>query len=86
MKNQSPLKFPCVFPIKVMGLNSEAFAAAVLSIAERHIGAEKMQYSRRLSSGDKYCSFTITFTAQNRAQVDAIYQELNSHDLVMMTL
>ncbi len=26
------IHFPCTFPVKVMGLNTEAFSAAVLSI------------------------------------------------------
>jgi hypothetical protein len=40
---------------------------------------------RRRASG-KYLSVTATFVAESRAQIDAIYRELNGHDLVVMTL
>lgn len=78
--------FPCVFPLKVMGRNTEDFSSAVLSILSRHIGPETLSCSRRLSSGNKYLSLTVTFTAESKSQLDAIYRELNGHPLVMMTL
>ena len=40
----------------------------------------------RLSSGDKYLSLTVTFTAESKDQLDAIYEDLNGHELVLMTL
>ncbi len=69
-----------------MGLNTEAFSSAVLSILERHLDPDKMTVDRRLSRGDKYLSMTITFTAESKEQLDAIYRELNSNQLVLMTL
>lgn len=78
--------FPCVFPLKVMGYNTEDFSPAVLSILQRHLGPETLSCSRRLSSADKYISLTVTFKAESKSQLDAIYRELNSHPLVVMTL
>ncbi len=85
-ENDACLLFPCSFPVKVMGLNTDAFASAVTAIIERHVGPEPVSYSRHLSSSNKYLSITATFLARNRGQVDALYQELNDHDLVLMTL
>ncbi len=85
-KTDSFLRFPCPFPLKVMGLNTEAFETAVTSIFERHAGPGRTSYSRRLSSGNKYLSITATFTARSKDQLDALYRELNDHDLVLMTL
>lgn len=85
-EQKMPLQFPCTFPIKVMGPNREDFAAAVSAIFCRHIAADQISYSRRLSSGDKYLSLTVTFTAQSREQLDSLYGELNAHELVLMTL
>jgi putative lipoic acid-binding regulatory protein len=82
----SCLLFPCSFPVKVMGLNNGEFDSAVTAIFEKHVGSEPISYSRRLSSSNKYLSITGTFMARNRRQVDALYQELNDHDLVLMTL
>jgi putative lipoic acid-binding regulatory protein len=82
----SCLQFPCEFPVKVVGLNTGAFDAAVTAIFEKHVGPDPISYSRRPSSSNKYLSITATFMARGRGQVDALYQELNDHDLVVMTL
>jgi putative lipoic acid-binding regulatory protein len=83
---QAGLRFPCSFPLKVLGFNTEEFSSAVLSIFQKHLDEDKISCSRRLSSGDKYLSITVTFTAESRDQLDAIYRELNDHNLVLMTL
>jgi putative lipoic acid-binding regulatory protein len=80
------IKFPCSFPIKVMGLNSEEFTSAVLAIFKKHLQLAEFTYSIRLSSSGKYLSMTITFTAESQNQLNAVYEELNGHDLVVMTL
>jgi hypothetical protein len=86
MEQKLPIQFPCTFPIKVMGLNREDFPAAVLAIFHRHMAPDQISCSRRLSSGDKYLSLTVTFTAQSREQLDALYRGLHAQELVLMTL
>ena len=86
MEQKMPLQFPCPFSIKVMGPNSEAFPEAVLTIFGRHMAPDQFSCSRRLSGGDKYLALTVTFTAQSREQLDALYRELHAHELVLMTL
>lgn len=86
MEQKMPLQFPCTFPIKIMGPNREAFSSAVFAIFHRHMASDQIACSRRLSSGDKYLALTVTFTAQSREQLDALYRELHDHELVLMTL
>ena len=87
MKNTDFLfHFPCEFPVKVMGLNNEAFKSTVISIFRKHLNTEQISSASHLSKGGKYLSITVTFVAQSRAQLDALYEELNGHDLVLMTL
>ena len=87
MENENQiLKFPCLFPLKVMGLNNEAFSSAVMAIFRKHLGPDQLSSSSRTSSGEKYLSITVTFMAESRTQLDAIYEELNAHELVLMTL
>ncbi len=86
MEQKLPLQFPCTFPIKIMGLNRETFPEAVLAIFHRHVAPDQISHSRRLSSGDKYLSLTVTLTAQSREQLDALYRDLHAHELVLMTL
>ncbi len=80
------MQFPCSYPLKVMGLNTEEFKSAVISIVRKHMDIEKVTSSSELSRTGKYLSITVTFIAQSRAQLDALYQELNDHELVLMTL
>lgn len=81
------MEFPCSFPLKVIGKNTHEFYAVVSAIIERHVpGSDRVAYSGRASSGDKYLSITATFSAESREQLDAIYNDLNSHELVLFTL
>jgi len=82
----SAIKFPCSFPIKVMGLNSEGFTSAVMTIIRRHLELGPFSQSAKLSSSGKYLSITVTFIAQSQDQLNAVYEELNRHELVVMTL
>ncbi|MDM8566427.1 DUF493 domain-containing protein [Candidatus Halobeggiatoa sp. HSG11] len=79
------LKFPCEFPIKVMGTASQDFEAMVVETVHRHIGAFNTVKSR-YSNGGKYMSVTVTFIAKSRPQLDALYMELTKHELVKMVL
>jgi uncharacterized protein len=78
--------FPCLFPLKIMGLNTSGFEQAVRAIVHRHVTAGPVEFTNQLSSGGKYLSITATFTATSREQLDALYRELNGHELVVMTL
>ena len=80
------LAYPCTFPLKVVGLNNEAFERAVREVVRKHLGDVAVEYEARKSSGGKYLSVTATFAAESRAQVEAVYRELRGHELVVMTL
>ena len=81
------LEFPCAFPLKVMGLSSDALAQTVLEIVRRHApGFDGAQMEMRASSGGKYVSLTCTITATSTAQLDALYRELSGHPLVKVVL
>ncbi len=84
--DDSLIRFPVEFPIKVMGPNSAAFTQAVTAIVGRHLKAGEFSQTVRPSSGGKYLSITVTFTAQSKEQLDALYEELNRNELVKMTL
>ena len=80
------LYFPCSFPIKAVGFNTEMFEQAVRDIVDRHVSDGHVGYVFRQSGGGKYLSITATFTAASREQLDALYRDLNEHELVVMTL
>jgi putative lipoic acid-binding regulatory protein len=80
-------EFPCPFQIKAMGLDDGAFHDLVLEIIGRHCETIRHEtLSLRASRGGKYVSVTIEIEAQNRAQLDAIYDDLTAHERVLMRL
>jgi hypothetical protein len=82
-----PFNFPCTYPLKVMGRNTNEFYSVVSAIVERHVApGTEITYSARTSSGDKYISITATFPAESREQLYALYKELGESRLVLMTL
>ena len=80
-------QFPCAFPVKVFGRNSDEFEALVIAIVRRHApDLDDSDVTRRLSGGDAYRAVTATFTAYSREQLDALYTELSGHEQVLMVL
>lgn len=86
-QNDSLLKFPCDFTIKVFGLASDEFEAAVLSIIHKHapnLSGRALQ--SRLSQNGKYLALSITIHVDSKEQLDTIYQALSSSPQVIMAL
>lgn len=93
MSQSSPLKedtlfeFPCQFPIKAMGKTNLEFDLLVLEIVRRHSSVVDCQdIKSRTSKDGNYVSVTVVIEATSKKQLDAIYQELTDHPLVLMTL
>ena len=80
-------QFPCEFPIKVMGRDSESFRTLTLAIIERHAGSlAPDRISERMSSKGRFLALTYTIQAENRAQLDQIYQDLTDSGVVLVAL
>jgi len=87
MSDKSPLTFPTEFPIKVMGKDTQDFHASVAEIFARHVAPlENLKVSRQASREGRFVSVTVTFTAESRAQLDALYTELSGNQHVLMSL
>ena len=79
--------FPCSFPLKAFGRNSDDFEALVIEIVRRHVpDLDDSAVSSRISSGNAYRAVTATFMARSREQLDALYLELSRHEQVLMVL
>ena len=89
MTRETPfeIKYPILFPLKVLGKDEPDFEDFVVEIVRRHI-PELLEenITSRLSNGNKYRSVNFEFIAESRAQVDALYAELSSHKRVLMIL
>jgi hypothetical protein len=80
--NEKPveLKFPCDFPIKIIGNHHDRFRAEMIAILLKHVPDLSLDtITTRESNGGKYLSVSAQFTAQSRAQVDDLYRELTAH-------
>lgn len=87
MTKESPLTFPCEFPIKVMGRSSETLEAEVVRIVRKHApDLSRNAVTSRSSGKGNYLAITVIVTATSKEQLDNIYQELNAHEAVLMTL
>ena len=85
--DESPLKFPCAFPIKVMGRAQDGFAQAIVAVVGRHAADfDPATLEMRSSSAGNYLSVTATINATSRAQLDDLYRDLSSHPMVTMVL
>lgn len=84
---ESLLKFPCDFTIKVFGLKSDEFEAAVLVIIHKHApNLSGRAIESRPSEQGKYCALSITIHVDSKEQLDNIYQDLSSSPHVIMAL
>jgi putative lipoic acid-binding regulatory protein len=80
-------QFPCDFPIKVMGRDTDVFRSLTLAIVEKHAGPlEPARISERASSNGNFLALTYTIVARDRAQLDAIYRDLTSSGVVLVAL
>lgn len=87
VEKETMLEFPCLFPVKVMGINSAGFEAGIAMISRQHIPdlGEAAVRSTPSRTG-KYLSVTVTFTATSKEQIDKLYRALNAHPDVKMVL
>jgi uncharacterized protein len=87
-ENTSLIEYPSSFPIKVMGLHTEAFIDEMVALAQQHDPVfDPLQHlERRPSSSGKYMGLTVTIAATSREQLDNLYRAYTSHPLVKYVL
>lgn len=87
MTEESLIKYPCDFPIKIMGKSQQGFTQSVLEIVKIHApDFDDVTLEVRTSRSGTYMSLTCTIRATSREQLDSIYQALHSHPMVTMLL
>ena len=73
-------EFPTEYPLKVAGKNIPGFEKTVIEIVSRHVqDFDHATVTARESKGGKYLAVSVSFTAQSKVQLDAIYQDLTDH-------
>jgi hypothetical protein len=86
-ENLELIEFPCEFPIKIMGNATEEFQVKIREIVRNHApGTPDHAFKEVESRTGKYVSITATITAESREQLDNLYREITSCDLVKWAL
>lgn len=86
-EEESLIEFPCNFPVKVMGAAIPEFHQRMIEIASQHdprFNTDEIKL--RHSKTGKYTSLTLNIHAENRPQLDALYQALTDCELVLWAL
>jgi putative lipoic acid-binding regulatory protein len=84
---ESPLKFPCQFPVKAMGKSDCKLDEIVVEIIRKHApDLGEGAVTNRDSTQGNYTSVTVVVNATSREQLDAIYQDLVDCEAVIMAL
>lgn len=87
MSDDNRLKFPCDFPIKMMGRETAEFHITARSLIEKHAGPiDDVSIQSSLSRNGRFVSITVTVNAQSQQQLDNIYREVSAHEDVLMAL
>ena len=85
--NEDPIKYPCDFPIKIMGEKRDDFADTIADVIGLHDPLfDAATLGMRLSSKGNYLSLTATVNAASREQLDNLYRALSSHPMVKVVL
>lgn len=83
----SLIEYPCDFPIKVFGQTQQGFIQAVTEVVLKHdLTFSAASITTRNSKSARYVSLTCTVRATSREQLDALYQDLCDHPLIVMVL
>lgn len=84
---EDALQFPCEFPLRIIGRNEDDFEGFAIAFVREFVPALQTDAVRsRFSNGGAYISITMTFTAESREQVDAIYQAMTGHERILFAL
>jgi len=83
----SLIDFPASLDVKAMGLDEPDFEDLIRSLVEPHIAPPGPDMvTLRRSSGGKFVSVRVHFTATGKAQLEAIYAALRGEPRVLFTL
>ncbi len=86
-KEESIIKFPCDFTLKVMGKSAGEFEKITLDIVKKYFPTlDIARIQKKFSKDNTYLSLSITVYAESKTQLDAAYQELSRTKEILMVL
>jgi len=86
-EDSSLLKFPCDFPIKIMGKATGVFKDDIFAIVHKHYPNLKAEtFHTNTSKNGNYLAISVTVHALDQPSLDALYQDLSQHPDIKMVL
>lgn len=81
------LEFPCEYPVKAMGPNTDDFEQSIMDLVKQHAPevSTNSVHSKTSSTG-KFRSVTVLVYAHSKDHLVGIYQDLKDHPDVSWTL
>lgn len=87
LEQETLLEFPCRFPLKIMGPATAAFEQQMRALVLAELGERQdTVWAVRPSAKGNFVGLTVTFTAEHRAELDALYRAISAHPEVKMCL
>jgi putative lipoic acid-binding regulatory protein len=87
MTKTTLMEFPCLFPVKIIGTNSQLFLDDVKKITIKHFPKFNAgDLTHKMSQKSNYLAITVTVFAENQAMLDALYQDLTKLPDIKMVL
>jgi len=81
------IEFPCVFPIKIMGVTDDGFAQTIGEVVKQHDPSfDIATLEIRASAKGNYLGLTATVNATSQEQLDKLYIALSSHPMVKIVI
>tara|TARA_B110000444_G_C18517161_1_gene444958 strand:+ start:172 stop:462 length:291 start_codon:yes stop_codon:yes gene_type:complete len=81
------IEFPCLYPIKIIGVASIEFQAEVITVVEKHAGKISSELIELQSSKKStYVSVRVTIAATGVDQLQNLFDELKALESVKMVL
>ena len=80
-------EFPCEYPVKAMGPNTDEFVATITATVKEHAPeVSSNSVHTKTSSTGKYKSVTVLVYAQSKDHLISIYEDLRKNKDVLWTL
>ncbi|TDR20720.1 YbeD family protein [Marinicella litoralis] len=87
IKEPNGFEFPCEYPVKAMGPNTDEFVKKITELVRQHAPeVSSNSVHSRVSSTGKYISVTVLVYAHSRNHLINIYQDLRADKEVVWTL
>lgn len=87
MTQTTLIEFPCNFPVKIIGTNSDAFLNDIKAIIEKHFPDFNYEnLTQKPSEKNNYLAITATVPVNSQEMLDAFYRDLTKNPDVKMVL